>query len=100
LKDKSIKIKKSATLRVSNMNSALGFVTREKRQILDVVEKTIQTIEEYETPYGPVDIVAITKETHHIIEIKRAKAQISACTQLLRYLEYFHEKQIKTKDLI
>lgn len=63
-------------------------------------EQTIQTIEEYETPYGPVDIVAITKEIHHIIEIKRAKAQISACTQLLRYLEYFHEKQIKTKGWI
>jgi len=48
-----------------------------------------ETIEkEYLTDYGPVDLVGIRADgSKVVIEVKRRKATIRCCTQLLRYLE-------------
>lgn len=57
----------------------------------DLVEDKIsEAISEFHTPYGPVDILAVGTHNYHVIEIKRSKAAVSACTQLLRYLDYFN----------
>jgi RecB family endonuclease NucS len=53
-------------------------------------DNIIEITKEFATPYGPIDILAIGS-TYHVIEVKRGKAGIASCTQLLRYLGYFEE---------
>lgn len=63
-------------------------------------ESIIEVHDEYDTPYGQVDVLAITATTWHVIEVKRGKASLSACTQVLRYLGHFHEKKHQAKGWI
>lgn len=50
--------------------------------------KIISTEKEHKTEYGPIDILAIDENQENIvIEVKRAKADIKACSQLERYLK-------------
>ena len=49
--------------------------------------------EEFKTPIGSIDVLIITEdEVHHVIEVKRKKANIAACSQLLRYVNYFLDR--------
>lgn len=49
---------------------------------------------EAETPYGKIDLIGKGKEGELIIcEFKRKKAQLSAVSQLQRYLQYFREQK-------
>ena len=59
---------------------------------IDVIlhDQIIEVTKEFQTPYGAIDILAVGS-TYHVVEIKRGKAGISSCTQLLRYLGYFEE---------
>lgn len=58
----------------------------------------IETIPEFATPYGPVDLVAISSTgLYYIIEIKRNKAALAGATQLGRYLSYFREIEQETQ---
>jgi len=56
-----------------------------------VGEDVTEVFKEYRTPYGPVDLLVTAAGRDHVIEVKRGRATVSACTQLLRYLEYFKE---------
>ena len=58
----------------------------------------IRTIEdEAPIPLGKIDVLIITEDnTYHVIEIKRKKANISACSQLLRYVDYFRLAEFKS----
>lgn len=56
---------------------------------------------EFQTPYGPVDIVAIDySDTYYVIEVKRNKASLAACAQLERYLKYFAEIKLPTRGVL
>lgn len=59
--------------------------------ISDLVgDEIIEVTREFKTPFGNVDILAVGRY-YHVIEVKRGKASISACSQLLRYYNYFKE---------
>jgi endonuclease len=62
-------------------------------------DRTIKEVTpEFKTPYGPIDVVAITETNlFHIIEVKRGKSTLSSCAQLERYLNYFKEINTPTK---
>lgn len=49
-----------------------------------------ETTTEFKTPYGNVDLLAVGR-LYHVIEVKRNKASMAACSQLLRYVNYFKE---------
>ena len=52
--------------------------------------KTKEIFKEFKTPVGLIDILAIDEyDTYHIIEVKRGKANLNACSQLERYTYYF-----------
>lgn len=57
------------------------------KNIESIIGKKIKFIQrEYNTAAGPVDIFVIDIEGNkHLIEVKRAKATLSACSQLERY---------------
>ena len=45
---------------------------------------------EFLTPVGSIDILGIDdQKIYHIIEVKRAKSSLAACSQLNRYVNYF-----------
>jgi RecB family endonuclease NucS len=71
-------------------------------KIEDLIGEPITKIHiEFKTPYGPVDLIAEgSEELYHVIEIKRGKATISACTQVERYLKYFKETDRKTRGWV
>lgn len=73
-----------------------------KTKIEDLIGEPItRTHTEFKTPYGPVDLIAEgLEELYHVIEIKRGKATIAACTQVERYLKYFKETDRKTRGWI
>jgi len=57
-------------------------------------EKIIKIEEEYPTKFGPIDLLAIdVNNVYHVIEIKRKKASISACSQVDRYLSCINENK-------
>jgi len=60
---------------VSNPSEYLGFTPS-------------KIIVEHRVEIGAVDIY-VEHEGHHIIEVKRGKATISHCVQLLKYMPYF-----------
>ena len=48
---------------------------------------------EFQTPYGNIDLLGKDKKgTFVIVEFKRGKAQLSAVSQLKRYVEYLQKK--------
>jgi RecB family endonuclease NucS len=59
----------------------------------DYVDIDIKEItREYKTIVGPIDLVLIdTSDVYHVFEFKRNKANIDACTQLLRYTSHLSE---------
>lgn len=66
------------------------------RNIETILGKKIKrVILEYDTLAGPVDIVAIEESNiHNIIEVKRGKALLSACSQLERYIKSITANQV------
>lgn len=55
--------------------------------ILSYIDNCIETIKEYKTDVGPIDLLAIDSYgTNHVMEVKRGKANISACSQVERYV--------------
>jgi len=49
--------------------------------------------QEFKTRFGPIDLLVIqTDDTNNVIELKRGRAGISACTQVERYLKTFQNK--------
>lgn len=74
-------------------------ITKTEKDLRDWIVKNLfaltniimaETHIEFHTPVGPVDILAIDHDqVYHVIEVKRGKANISACSQLDRYTNYF-----------
>jgi endonuclease len=63
--------------------------------------KTIEVFKEFKTPVGSIDILAIdVYNTYHVIEVKRGKASLFACSQLDRYCNYFIDIYKNVKDYI
>lgn len=59
-------------------------------EISKYISNVHTTFTEYKTPLGPIDLLVVsTDAVLHIIELKRKKANISACSQLMRYVSYF-----------
>lgn len=56
--------------------------------------------EEAPTPLGKVDVLITTYDMHHVVEVKRGKANISACSQLLRYVDHFRNQGIKCRGYL
>lgn len=44
---------------------------------------------EFVIPVGVIDILVINEKRYHVIEVKRDKAGLNACSQLDRYYNYF-----------
>ena len=45
---------------------------------------------EFKTPLGSIDLLILDKNNvYHIYEMKRRRASLNGCSQLLRYFEYF-----------
>lgn len=63
-------------------------------------QKISETIKEFQTPNGAVDILAVGLSQYHAIEVKRAKTTIQSCSQILRYLDYFKEIEQPTQGWI
>jgi RecB family endonuclease NucS len=56
---------------------------------------------EFPTPVGNIDILAIDEDDiYHVIEVKRGKANLAACSQLDRYSTYFINIMKNVKDYI
>jgi RecB family endonuclease NucS len=56
---------------------------------------------EFPTPVGNIDILAIDENNiYHVIEVKRGKASLAACSQLDRYSTYFINIMKDVKDYI
>lgn len=75
-----------------------------RNEIVKRIEKLVgepitETIKEFITPYGNVDLLAVGSR-YHVIEIKRGKANMASCTQLMRYLAYFKEIKQETTGWI
>lgn len=52
--------------------------------------KSVEVYKEFRTPVGSIDILIIDEhDIYHVIEVKRGKASLSACSQLERYYNYF-----------
>lgn len=66
-----------------------------------ILEEGFQPLKkEAETPYGKIDLVGKSKEGELIIcEFKRKKAQLSAVSQLQRYLQYFREQKREGEEM-
>lgn len=63
--------------------------------------KTVEKHKEFKTPVGDVDILAIdVYGTYHILEVKRGKASLAACSQLERYCNYFVDISKNVRDYI
>lgn len=60
--------------------------------------KNIRTVQDEVTiPLGKIDVLIITEDdVYHVIELKRKKANIPACSQLLRYVDYFRKSNKKS----
>ncbi len=58
--------------------------------IKNYLPNIINTIKEAPTAHGPVDLIAIdSQDTNHIFEIKRTTINLSAITQVRKYMETF-----------
>jgi endonuclease len=56
---------------------------------------------EFKTPVGNIDILAIDVDNvYHVIEVKRGKVNLAACSQLERYTNYFLDIMKDVKDYI
>lgn len=53
-------------------------------------DNVLEIHKEYQTPLGPIDLLVVN-EVYNVIEIKRKRASLNACTQLERYLGYFEK---------
>lgn len=63
--------------------------------------KIVEKYKEFKTPVGDVDILAIDiYGTYHVLEVKRAKANLAACSQLERYCNYFVDISKSVRDYI
>jgi RecB family endonuclease NucS len=76
-----------------------------REQIIRNMDKYFTNVtgihKEFPTPFGPVDLLIIQQDTsHNIIELKRKHANISACTQVERYVKYFIECNINCQGYI
>jgi len=60
------------------------------KNIDNLLDRNIDSVEtEYPTDAGPIDIIAWDYYgMAHVIEVKRGKANINACSQVRRYVEY------------
>ena len=68
-------------------------------KVLNIIPKEIYT--EFKTPVGDIDILVIDiYDTYHVIEVKRGKANLSACSQLERYCNYFLDINMNVRDYI
>ena len=56
---------------------------------------------EYPTPYGSIDLLGVDEEGNLVIvEFKRATAQLSAVSQLKRYVDYFEKRGEKVRGIL
>ena len=56
---------------------------------------------EYPTPFGSVDLLGLDKEENLVVvEFKRATAQLSAVSQLKRYVDYFEKRGEKVRGVL
>jgi hypothetical protein len=63
--------------------------------------KSSEVFKEFKTPVGSIDILAIDiHDIYHVIEVKRGKASLSACSQLERYSNYFVDIFKNVKDYL
>ena len=57
---------------------------------LTQAQQPIEILDEFLTDVGPVDVLVIDNNGYHyVVELKRDKAVIAACSQLRRYVDYF-----------
>jgi RecB family endonuclease NucS len=66
--------------------------------IKDYIPNAIEVFVEFQTPVGNVDILVIdANNVYCVIEVKRGRASLAACSQIRRYTEYFNEigRQVK-----
>ena len=68
--------------------------------IPNYIDGAINIHREYQTPVGPVDLVIVDDKKYNIIEVKRRKASVRACTQLQRYMEYFESCEVICKGIL
>lgn len=70
-------------------------------QCKEITVKFKEIYTEFPTPVGPIDILGIdVNNVYHVIEVKRGKANLAACSQLERYANYFIEIMKDVKDYI
>lgn len=82
LDDKNIKIIRTEADLVKKLASTVH----------DFVPNVKSVVLEHQTEHGPIDLLAMDDDgKHHIMEVKRRKASITACTQLKRYAECFSD---------
>jgi hypothetical protein len=90
-----------AQINLDDLSSHRPIIQKTEEQLCKQIENKISTLlgvnvreihREYQTKHGPVDIFIIDEQNcKHILEVKRRKAQISACTQLERYVQAIPE---------
>jgi RecB family endonuclease NucS len=111
--DETIKIFISEVLQyqeMTNWSDHKKVIRRTERDLVNKITssldellqiKIIERFNEFKTPVGPVDVVGIDiNGLYHIIEVKRGKATIGGCSQILRYSDYFNTINVEHKAYI
>lgn len=71
-------------------------VEKLKSNIGSYVPNCVSVVRESPSSHGPIDLLAKDDGgLYHLFEVKRKKATLSACTQVLRYGELFKEAGVK-----
>lgn len=62
-----------------------------RNQVINDIHLYFQDVkeihQEYQTQFGPIDLLVVQSDTKNVIELKRGRAGISACTQVERYMK-------------
>jgi len=84
-------------------------ITKTERELRDRIAKFIrdfiptaaEVFIEFQTPVGNIDILVIDNDgLYNVIEVKRGKANLAACSQTNRYSDYFKSLGYCTKNYI
>lgn len=76
---------------ISIINTENDLVDKFIDNMDDYFDNVEQYCKEYKTDYGSIDLL-IVNNVYNILEFKRGKINLSGCTQLLRYIECFKDK--------
>ena len=112
-KNETIKVFLQQVLSYNILNdwaSNKAVMYRTEKQLVDKLENNISQyvqcnisniIREFQTAYGPVDLVVVSEDNfYYIFEVKRKKATISSVTQLKKYNDWFIENNLLVRSYL